>query len=325
MEEGYRALREGAGWLDLSQRGKIVVRGEDRARLLHALCTNHIQQLRPGQGCYAFFLDAQGHILADAHVFCFEDHFLVDSEPETASKLYAHLDRYIIADDVTLEEATSHLATVALEGPNAAAVLKSLGAPVPAAPFAHADWGASLVARAGYTGADGFFVILPAAQKATLIEALGRAGAAAAGAEAATAVRLEQGKPRYGEDITEQHLPQETQQLHAIHFSKGCYLGQEIVERIRSRGHVNRLLLRLLLEAEAAPQKGSRVLAGGAPVGEVTSAAFSPAVGKVIALAYVRATHAVAGNLLECEGRPARVISLTGDPRAELVQHALRD
>jgi folate-binding protein YgfZ len=325
MEEGYQALREGAAWLDLSGRGKIVVRGEDRTRLLHALCTNHIQDLRPGQGCYAFFLDAQGHILADAHVFCFEDRFVVDSEPETASKLYAHLDRYIIADDVTLEEATAHLATVALEGPHAAAVLKSLGAPVPAAPFAHADWGASFVARASYTGSEGFFVILPAAEKATLIEALGRAGAAAAGAGAATAVRLEQGKPRYGEDITEQHLPQETQQLHAIHFSKGCYLGQEIVERIRSRGHVNRLLVRLLFEAEAAPQRGVGVLAGGAPVGEVTSAAFSPAVGKVIALAYVRAGHAAPGTVLECAGRPARVISLTGDPRAELVQHALGD
>ncbi len=325
MEEGYQALREGAAWLDLSGRGKIVVRGEDRTRLLHALCTNHIQDLRPGQGCYAFFLDAQGHILADAHVFCFEDRFVVDSEPETASKLYAHLDRYIIADDVTLEEATAHLATVALEGPHAAAVLKSLGAPVPAAPFAHAAWGTYVVARASYTGGEGFFVMLPLAEKAALIEALGRAGAATVNTGAATAVRLEQGKPRYGEDITEQHLPQETQQLHAIHFSKGCYLGQEIVERIRSRGHVNRLLVRLLLEAEAAPQRGVVVLASGAPVGEVTSAAFSPAVGKVIALAYVRAGHAAPGTVLECAGGTARVISLTGDPRAELVQHALRD
>jgi aminomethyltransferase len=325
MEEGYRALREGAAWLDLSGRGKIVVRGEDRVRLLHALCTNHIQALRPGEGCYAFFLDAQGHILADAHVFCFEDHFVVDSEPETASKLYAHIDRYIIADDVTLEEATSRLATIALEGPKADAVLRSLGATLPAAPFAHQAWGAGIVARASYTGAEGFFVILPEAEKAVLTEALGRAGAAAADPDAAKVVRLEHGKPRYGEDITEQHLPQETQQLHAIHFSKGCYLGQEIVERIRARGHVNRLLARLVVEGERAPQRGAAVLAGGAPVGEVTSAAFSPAAGKVIALAYVRARHAITGNALECEGRPARVISLTGDPRAELVQHAPGD
>ncbi len=325
MEEGYRALREAAGWLDLSARGKILVRGEDRARLLHALCTNHIHELRPGEGCYAFFLDAQGHILADAHVFCFEDHFVVDTEPETAAKLYAHIDRYIIADDVTLEEATSRLATIALEGPKAGAVLASLGAPVPAAPFAHAAWGAYLVARATYTGGEGFFVMLPPVEKARLIEALERAGAAAAGTGAATAVRLEHGKPRYGEDITEQHLPQETQQLHAIHFSKGCYLGQEIVERIRSRGHVNRLLVRLLLEAETAPQRGVAVLAGGTPVGEVTSAALAPAIGKVIALAYVRAGHAAAGTVLECDGRPGRVISLTGDPRAELVQHAPGD
>lgn len=322
MDRGYRALREGAAWLDLSGRGKIFVRGQDRARLLHALSTNHIEQLAPGQGCYAFFLNAQGHILADAHVFCFEDHFLLDTEPETASKLYAHIDRYIIADDVTLEEATSRLATLSVEGPHAAAILRRLGAPAPEEAFAHVHWGTVIVARASSTGAEGFLLILPAGEKPAMIAELERAGAVSADAEAALAVRLEHGKPRYGDDMSEQHLPQETQQLHAVHFNKGCYLGQEIVERIRSRGHVNRLLVRLEMDEATPPLRGTAVLADGTPVGEITSAAFSPGLGKVVALAYVRAAHAAPGRIVNCAGGTARVAPLAADARPQFVEHA---
>lgn len=325
MDRGYRALREGAAWLDLSGRGKIFVRGQDRARLLHALCTNHVQQLAPGQGCYAFFLNAQGHILADAHVFCFEDYFLLDTEPELASKLYAHIDRYIIADDVTLEEAAPPLATLSVEGPRAAAILSALGAGAPGEALAHLRWGTAILARASSTGAEGFLLILPAEEKPAMIAQLERAGAVPADAGAALVVRLEHGKPRYGDDITEQHLPQETQQLHAVHFNKGCYLGQEIVERIRSRGHVNRLLVRLEMDEAAAPPRGTPLLAEGTPVGEITSAAFSPAMGKVVALAYVRAAHAAPGAILNCAGRLARVAPLTAEARPQLVEHTPRD
>ena len=92
--------------MDLSGRGKIRATGEDRARLLHAMTTNQVESLKPGEGCYAFFLSAQGRILADVNLLCFEDHFLLDTEPETRTKVYEHLDRYIIADDVTLEDQT---------------------------------------------------------------------------------------------------------------------------------------------------------------------------------------------------------------------------
>ena len=112
---GYAALREDAAWLDLSGRGKIRATGEDRARLLHAMTTNQVETLKPGEGCYAFFLSAQGRILADVNLLCFEDHFLLDTEPETRTKVYEHLDRYIIADDVTLEDQTDRIATIAIE------------------------------------------------------------------------------------------------------------------------------------------------------------------------------------------------------------------
>src|SRR5712692_8434989 len=117
MGPGYQALRESVGYLDLSARGKIFVTGEDRVRLLHAMTTNHIQQLQPGQGCYAFFLNAQGRILADVNLLVLPDRILLDLEPELRERVYQHLDKYIIADDVTLEDASDAWTALDVEGP----------------------------------------------------------------------------------------------------------------------------------------------------------------------------------------------------------------
>jgi aminomethyltransferase len=280
---GYDALRNGAAWLDLSARGKIKLLGEDRARLLHAMTTNHIQQLTPGSGCYAFFLTVQGRILADVNVLCRPDHFLLDLEPETREKVYQHLDHYIIADDVTLEDATGATATIAVEGPKSAEVLHAAGAPTPEVDYSSAGWGARLVARLNSTGSPGFFVFAPESEKAELIAQLEAAGAVAGDAEALNVVRLEHGKARYGEDLSERFLAQEANQPHALHFSKGCYLGQEIVERVRSRGQIHRVLMPLVLDEKEPPPPGTKL-----ENSEITSAAYSPALDKVVALAYVR-------------------------------------
>ena len=166
---GYSALRDGAGWLDLSARAKIRVTGDDRARLLHAMSTNHIERLQPGQGCYTFFLNAQGRILADANILCFEDHFLLDTEPELRVKLFEHLDRYIIADDVTLEDQTDRIATIGVEGPKAQRVLEQLGEPIPENEFDHTKWIARDNTR---PGSDGFFLFVPVEGKSDLIARL---------------------------------------------------------------------------------------------------------------------------------------------------------
>lgn len=281
---GYDTLRERAAWLDLSARGKIKLTGEDRARLLHAMTTNHIQQLTPGAGCYAFFLNDKGRILADANVLCRQDHFLLDVEPEVRESLYRHLDRFIIADDVTLEDVTDATATVAVEGPHAPDVMRRAGAPVPEADYDSAEWDQGIVARLNSTGSAGFFIFVPVAGKAALISRLETAGAEYADAEAARIVRLEHGKPRFGEDITERFLAQEANQPQALHFNKGCYLGQEIVERVRSRGQIHRVLKPLVLDTKEPPAPGTKL----ENASEITSAAYSPALGKVVALAYVR-------------------------------------
>jgi folate-binding protein YgfZ len=281
---GYEALRTRAAWLDLSARGKIKLTGEDRARLLHAMTTNHIQQLTPGTGCYAFFLNDKGRVLADANVLCRPDHFLLDVEPEARERLYQHLDHYIIADDVTLEDATGATATIAVEGPQSGELLQRAGAPIPEADYSSVDWGDSVVARLNSTGSTGFCIFAPASEKAALIARLEATGAEPADAAAARVVRLEHGKPRYGEDISERFLAQEANQPQALHFDKGCYLGQEIVERVRSRGQIHRVLKPLILDTKEPPAPGTKL----EDASEITSAAYSPALDKVVALAYVR-------------------------------------
>jgi len=286
MGPGYQALRESVGYLDLSARGKIIATGEDRVRLLHAMTTNHIQQLVSGQGCYAFFLNPQGRILADANILILPDRILIDVEPEVRERLYQHLDKFIIADDVTLEDASESLSAFGVEGPDAADALAKMGAPVPEAPYSHLDWNGAIVARVSSTGSPGFRIFAPKEQLPSFV---------AADEESIRVVRLEHGKPRYGEDIFDTTLPQETQQMHALHFSKGCYIGQEIVERIRSRGHVNRLLTGLRIEGSTAPASGTKLTVEGAEVGEITSAAYSPALGTVVALGFLRAQYATQG------------------------------
>ncbi|HSW51198.1 MAG TPA: glycine cleavage T C-terminal barrel domain-containing protein [Bryobacteraceae bacterium] len=297
MTAGYRALHESAAWLDLTGRGKIVARGQDRARLLHAMTTNHVEQLQAGGGCYAFFLDAHGHILGDVNILVGAEHHLLDTEPEVAERLYRHLDRHIIADDVMLQDVTSETATLALEGPEAADLLALVGAPVPASDYEHTAWGEATVARVSLTGAGGFLLFVPRKDRDSLAGLLTSAGAVPAIPEDALVVRLESGKPRCGVDIAEDCLPQETQQMHALHSDKGCYIGQEIVERVRSRGHVNRLLVRLAIEGEQPPASG------------VTSAAYSPALGKVVAFAYLRAEQARPGSKVIVDDRQAEVLS----------------
>ncbi len=281
---GYEALRERAAWLDLSGRGVILATGEDRARLLHALCTNDIEHLKPGESCYAFFLNAQGRILADANILCRAEDFLIDTEPETRASLYQHIDKYIIADDVTLDDASDRLAVIAIEGPEARTMTNPAGA------------------RLTSTGEPGLRFFVPPEQKAELIGQWVQADA-----DAARVVRLEHAKPRYGEDITAAHLAQETQQMHALHFSKGCYLGQEVVERVRSRGLVHRLLVGLNINTQNIPDPGTPVAANGNEIGKLTSAAFSPAIGICVAMAYVRREHADPGTKLLVNGSVADV------------------
>ena len=296
---GYIGLREQAARINLSARGRIRANGEDRARLLHAMTTNNIQALQPGQGCYTFFLNAQGRILADAVIWGFEDHLLIDTEPEQRSKILEHLDRYIIADDVTLEDITDQTGAILIGGPEAESTLKQMGAPIPDGTWSHLTWNEVEIQRVPA----GFMLVGPR----NAIPPLGNLTEATE--EDARTVRIEQGRPRYGEEITERYLVQEVALLDAVSFTKGCYLGQEIVERVRSRGQVHRLLRAIEIDAENPPAPGEKLSANGAEAGEIVSAAYSPALEKIVALAYVRTPSADPATTLTLDGFNARVVA----------------
>ena len=304
MTDGYHALRETTARIDLSARGRIRVTGDDRARLLHAMTTNHVQDLLPGTGSYVFFLSAVGRVLADANVLCFDDHLLLDTEPGSRAFLLEHLDKYIIADDVVLEDVTESTFALGIEGPAAEALLRAAGFPSPAQPLSHQAHGTFTVIRASSTGAPGFRVTGPVGSAPDL------AATATASQENANTVRLEHFFPRYGDDITVANLPQETGISDALHFNKGCYLGQEIVERVRSRGHVNRQLVGLRIAGNQALSRAAKVSFEGTDVGEITSSAHSPALGATLAMAYVRVNAAKPGTDVLVEGRAAQTAAI---------------
>ncbi|HEY1240736.1 MAG TPA: hypothetical protein VGF16_09280 [Bryobacteraceae bacterium] len=292
MTKGYEALRNGAAWLDLSARGRFVVRGRDRARYLHNVTSNEIRKITPGSSCYAFVLTPQGRIQADLHLFCFAEHFLIDTEPELREKLPGLILKYKVADQVELEDVTEKTKAIAIEGPNA-----------PALRNAFAD-----ALDASLTGQPGFRVIGPTEQFPEWVRLAESAGVVAATADDARTVRIENGKPRYGEDIRETSLPQETQQMQAVSFTKGCYVGQEIVERIRAQGHVNKLLTRLDVESGELLAPGAKLAADGNDAGEITSSIHSLQSGRVAALAILRANYAQPGTRLKAGEVTARVL-----------------
>jgi len=298
MSTGYEALRHGAAWMNVSTRGRIAVRGRDRARLLHNLTSNEVKKLAPGSGCYAFLLSPQGRIQADLTLLAFDDHILLDTEPELREKIVQHIRRYIVADQVELEDVTAATCAIALEGPESALVLEKAGGTAPAADYQHQAWGEGTVVRISLTGQPGFRVYAAAGAADEIVRSLAEAGAQPATEEDARVVRIENGWPRYGEDIRDTSLPQETGQMHAVSFSKGCYLGQEIVERIRAQGHVNRKLVRLRLDSATPLPAGAKLTVDGADAGEITSSVYSPAEASAIALAYVRSSYAPPGQAL---------------------------
>jgi folate-binding Fe-S cluster repair protein YgfZ len=260
---GLLALHENRAYLDLSNRGRIRVTGEDRARLIHALSTNHIQSLRPGGILYAFFLTAQGRIVADSWISCFDDYLLLDVEPESRETVLKHINHYIIADDAALEDITS-------------------------------DTYCILAGTERHYG--------PIHSKPDAIERLGRTEATS---QDAHTFRVASYRPRFGEDFNSTTLPQETGLTSALHFSKGCYLGQEIVERIRSRGHVNKKLVGLRVSGPELFQVGSKVLYNGEETGHITSSAPGAAI------AMVRIQAATPGTSVQIDAINAEVTAVS--------------
>jgi aminomethyltransferase len=318
VAESVRAVRAGAGLFRLDERAVIEVRGGDRLRFLQGQLSNDVAALEPDGprvGCPALALTPQGRIVAEVLLVARPDVFWLDTDRTTVEPLVARLDRYVIADDVQIADASARFARLAVEGPAARAVMAAAAgsalAPGAGGPLEIA--GAAVVAVPfGWSGEDALQLFLPAPAVEAVGTALRQAGARPADAETLEVLRVEAGRPRAGAELTQEVLPAEARLVEsAVSFTKGCYTGQEVVARMHSRARVGHLLVGVRLEdaGAALPPRGAPLVHDGSPVGAVTSAARSPTAGPV-ALGFVRAAHAEPGTALRVGERPGRVVEL---------------
>ncbi len=317
----YQRARESVAVLDTNYRAVAFLEGADRVRYLNAVTTNNIQALAPGQGAPGLLLNPQGHILAELDCYAFPDRLLVLSHGAVRERTVATLDKYIIMDDATLDDATERFASVALEGPKAATIAKELGGidvgGMAEFSILEAKLGSipcHVVRRSNFGSTGVEFIVARAALAEVwrmLIEAARARGGGPVGYAALNTLRLEAGIPWFSYDFDDTVIPQEAALENShISFTKGCYTGQEIVERVRSRGHVNRRRVGLRFSGQAPPEKGTKLLADGKDAGHVTSAAFSLALGHVIGMGYLRREHNSVGSEVAWAEGAATVIEL---------------
>ena len=329
----HAALRESAGVIDLSFRSRICLVGADRIRFLHGQVTNDVKRLQAGEGCYAAITTAKGKMESDLNILVLAEELLLDFEPDLTEKISARLEKFIVADDVQIVDAAPHYGLLSVQGPKAESVIRSLElfSIIPTKPldsvkisdamlgeiymvnhacldgtYGRADSPLAVGGAHGVTRPTnyGFDLFVPnnslGAVADKLIAATKQIGGRAVGWQAFEIARIEAGIPRFGADMDETNIPLECGiESRAIVYNKGCYIGQEVINRIHSVGHVNRELraLRLATDLELLPQKHDRLFHAGKEVGYVTSAVKSPAFGN-IALGYVRREANQIGNEL---------------------------
>ena len=311
----FHALLSGCGLYDLSGRAKIAVTGSDRVRWLNGMATNNVRDLASGHGVYAFLLNAQGRIQADMYVYNRDDHFLADTDAAQFEKMCGTFEKFIIMDDVELA-AVADVTAIGVRGPKAREVFQRANIsfaelmPLQLQNTISAGIGMSIV-RARQ--ADAYELWISTANVAAIWNELAQAGATRVGSEAVDLRRIADGEPRYGVDIRDRDLPQETGQVGALNFNKGCYVGQEIVERIHSRGQVHRQFSGFLFAGEGVAP-GAKISANGKDIGEITSFATLPSANgkpaRKVALGYIRREAAEVGFKVEAEGATATVAKL---------------
>ncbi len=323
----FTALRTGAGIFDLGWHGTMVLTGSDRQRWLNGMVTNNTRDLPLNRGNYSLVLNAQGRIQGDLTAYNRGEYYLITTDVEQMEKLKAIFDKYIIMDDVEVADVSEKLTGIGIAGPKSRDVLTNAGlsfADIAPGEVVDLDWhniGISVARELGDRGES--YEIWFAPDHATAIwDALLAGGATPVGYETLEWLRILRGIPRYGIDMTERYLPQETGQDRALHFAKGCYLGQEIVERIRSRALLHRGFAGFIVDGPP-PEPETPVMAGDKKVGEVTSSAVIP-IGNLsnigttqdgnnkttVALGYIRTESSVPGTEVRINGARATVSAL---------------
>jgi folate-binding protein YgfZ len=321
-DDDYRALKDGAALATVAQGHQIGLRGTDRASYLQGLLTNDVIALSPGTGCYAAWLTPQGRMLTDMHVLESGDMMLLDVPAAAAAATLQRLDQFLFSEDVQVADMSDSLRAVWVHGPAAAAVVENvlsgasgLDAWVDYQNTRTAFGGsAAVIARVAQLGVPGFCIYTAPDREEDLRRALQAGGARPVQRDAVEAARIEAGYPLFGIDMTEDTIPLEAGiENRAISFTKGCYVGQEVIIRVLHRGH-GRVAKRLVaLGVEGDPSAAGRKLyADDREVGFVTSAAASPRFGS-IALGYVHRDFVAPGTRLTVEADGSRAAAVVSE------------
>jgi folate-binding protein YgfZ len=312
----YRALTQGVGLAELRGRTLLEVTGADRVSFLHSFTTADVKKLPVGGGCETFVTSPQGKTLGHVLILKQDQSLLLSTTPGQAATLISHFQRYVISEDLTLRDASSEWTTLLLAGPGSAALLREVTAIDP--PTDMLAWARVRIARqpviavrAEYAGPQSYLLLVQTSESPAVVAGCAAAGAQQVGDAAVEMARIEAGVPLFGRDITADNLPQEIgRDRTAISFSKGCYLGQETVARIDALGHVNRQLVGVRFEGNAVPAVGTKLLADGKEVGQVTSTSWSPKLAAPLAIALVRRGHAKLDTRLSSASGGAVVVVL---------------
>lgn len=316
----YAAVREaGAGLIDLSSRGRLLVSGSEAVQFLNGLISNDMKTLEVGSWMPAAFPNVQGRLIASVRVIRLIDEgtdkkvcptFLIDTEAATHETVLKIIERFTLAGDFHVKDKTSETAMLSVQGKNATSLVGSvLGdtaevlAPQAVGQISWQQAGGTTdvtLIHASHTGADGFDLIVDRDQAGSLWKALQQAGAETVGYDALEILRIEAGLPRYGIDMDDTNVVTETNLDDAVSYTKGCYIGQEIIARIKYRGHVAKKSSGLMFDGTVAVGAGSVVnSAEGKEIGRITSVTFSPRLNRTIALAYLKYDYITPGTAVK--------------------------
>jgi folate-binding protein YgfZ len=307
LDAGYKAVREGgAGIIDLTSRGRIRVEGSEAVMFLNGLITNDMKTLEIHRWMPAAFPNVQGRLIAAVRVMRPGDKsetspvFIIDTEAATRQAVLKTIERFTMAGDFKVTDITETTSMLSIQGPKATEVVRSvIAAEIPRYGVleTESDSGFVTALRASHTAEDGIDLIFDETDRHVLVDILTKAGATTVSAEAAETLRIEAGIGAFGKDMDETNVITEANLDDSVSFTKGCYIGQEIIARIKYRGHVAKKLTGLTLENSDAIAVGEVIKAAdGKEIGRVTSTTFSPALNRTIALAYVRYEHLAPGT-----------------------------
>ena len=320
-ESEYLAVREhSVGLIDLSSRGRLRVTGTEAIMFLNGLITNDMKTLGESRWMPAVFPTLQGRIIASVRIAHVDNGYLIDTEPATHERILKTLERFTLAGDFHVEDLANTTSMLTVQGKAPEQVLRAVfdwpTEDLDGNAAGQISWRGEQVVfmRATHTGEDGFDLVISNENAPALWRALIDAGARPVGFDALEILRIEAGSARYGRDMDETNVVTETNLDDAVSFTKGCYLGQEIIVRIKHRGHVAKKLTGLMFDQTESIEAGAVIKStDGKDIGRITSSTVSPVLGKTVGLGYVRYEYLSPGTRVEIHSSDQKTAATVQD------------